>query len=283
MFKIYLLLPKMNVRQYLCIFLAVCRFHFFSFPSVTQLRVSRCTSMPATRLACQMAVLSHVQAAVDSPDLPCDVGGLVAGEEADRPGDFFRPAEPTNRDLSTEPFHHFVWDRGQHVGCDIAGSDRVDGQADPVADRALRPGELEDGLPGQGLRQAEEPRLGCGIVGLADAAGFPDRRGHVDDPAGSPLDHVLQRSFGHEECAGKIDREHLLPALVGHLGHGPVDGDARVVDHDVEPAVLVDHLAHDTPAIISVADIPWCTVIRRPGYLAVMSAMNFSAGSWWRQ
>lgn len=94
-----------------------------------------------------MAVLSHVQAAVDSPDLPCDVGGLVAGEEADRPGDFFRPAEPTNRDLSTEP-------------------------------------------------------------------------------------------------------------------------------------LLVDHLAHDTPAIISVADIPWCTVIRRPGYLAVMSAMNFSAGSW---
>src|ERR1035441_10616187 len=81
-----------------------------SFSSVTQLRVSRCTSMPATRLACQMAVLSHVQAAVDSPDLPCDVGGLVAGEEADRPGDFFRPAEPTNRDLSTEPFHHFVWE-----------------------------------------------------------------------------------------------------------------------------------------------------------------------------
>src|ERR1039457_3781649 len=77
----------------------------FSLPSVTQLRVSRCTSMPATRLACQRAVLSHVQAAVDSPDLPCDVGGLVSGEEHDGRGDFCRPAEPTNRDLSTEPFH----------------------------------------------------------------------------------------------------------------------------------------------------------------------------------
>jgi hypothetical protein len=35
------------------------------------------------------------------------------------------------------------------VGGDEAGRDRVDGQPDAVAERALRPVELEDGLPGQ--------------------------------------------------------------------------------------------------------------------------------------
>ena len=84
----------------------------------------------------------------------------------------------------------------------------------------------------------------------------PDRRGHIDDPAGALLHHVFQRSLGHEESTRKIDGEHLLPVLVGHLGHGPVDRDPGVVYRDVESAVLVDHLAHDAPAIISVADIP---------------------------
>src|SRR5215813_12960207 len=77
---------------------------------------------------------SHVQAAVDGPDLPGDVRGLVRREEPDRHG--------------------------------------VHGQPDPVADRLLRPAELEDRLLGERLREAEQPRLGRRVVDLADVAGL---------------------------------------------------------------------------------------------------------------
>jgi hypothetical protein len=67
---------------------------------------------------------------------------------------------------------------------------------------------------------------------------------------------VLERSLGHEERAGQVDGDHLLPVLVGHLGHGPVDGDPGVVDQDVEAAMLIDNLAQDAPAVTGRADIP---------------------------
>src|SRR5215471_1568322 len=92
---------------------------------------------------------SHVQAAVDGPDLPGDIGGLVGRQEADDPGDLLRLPETAQRDLAPDPVHHLVGDGGHHVGRDVAGRDRVDGQPDPVAGRALRPVELEDGFPRQ--------------------------------------------------------------------------------------------------------------------------------------
>ena len=69
------------------------------------------------------------------------------------------------------------------------------------------------------------------------------------------LDHVLDRGLGHEEGAGQVDRDDLLPVLVGHLGHGPVDGDAGVVHQDVDPALLVDHLEQHPTAVIGIADV----------------------------
>ena len=52
-----------------------------------------------------------------------------------------------------------------------------------------------------------------------------------------------QRRLGHEEGAGEVDGQDLVPVLVGHLEDRLVDRDAGVVDEDVEAAVLVDHLA----------------------------------------
>ncbi len=66
---------------------------------------------------------------------------------------------------------------------------------------------------------------------------------------------MLDRGLGHEEGAGQVDRDDLLPVLVGHLGHGPVDRDAGVVDQDVDPAVLVDHLVQDPAAVVRAADV----------------------------
>src|SRR5580704_10229039 len=185
-----------------------------------------------------MTAPSHVQSAVDGPDLPGDVGRLIGRQERDYPGDLLGPAEPAGRDLAAYPVKHPVWHRGDHVGCDVARRHRVHGEPDPVPGWPLCAGELEKGFLGQRLRQAEQAGLGRGIVRLADRPGLADDRGHVDDPAGTALDHVLERRLGHEESAGQIDGDDPQPVLVAHLGHGLVDGDARVVDQDVAAAVV---------------------------------------------
>src|SRR5436190_11909058 len=128
---------------------------------------------------------SHVHAAVDGPDLPGDVGGLVGRQEADHPGDLLRLPEPAQRDLLAYPVQCLLGHLGHHVGGDVAGGDRVDGQPDPVAHRLVGPVELEDRLLGQRLCEAEQPGLRCRVVDLADVAGLADDRGHVDDSAGA--------------------------------------------------------------------------------------------------
>src|SRR5215469_474035 len=155
-----------------------------------------------------IAVSSHVQAAVDGPDLAGDVSGLVRGEEADRPCDLLRLAQPANRDLLLDPDQYLVRDRGQHVGGDEAGGDRVDGEPDPLSGVQACPLELEDRLFGQRLGQPEQTRLGRGVVDLADVAGLADHRRHADDPAAALLDHLVERRLRHEERPGQVDRDH---------------------------------------------------------------------------
>ncbi len=165
------------------------------------------------------------------------------------------PLTAHDRDLAADLVQHLVRDAGEHVGGDEAGGDGVDGQPDPVAERALGAVELEDGLLGQRLGQAEHAGLGGGVVDLADVAGLADDRGHVDDPAGAADDHVLDRGLGHVKGSGQVDRDDLLPVIVGHLGHGPVNGDPGVVHQDVDPAVLADHLMQHASAVIGAADV----------------------------
>src|SRR5207244_10505671 len=88
-----------------------------------------------------------------------------------------------------------------------------------------------------------------------DVAGLPDDRRDVDDPAGAALEHVLQRRLRHEERAGEVDAEDLVPVLVGHLQNRLVAGDPGVVDEDVQPPVVVDDLLDGPPAVLRGAHV----------------------------
>jgi hypothetical protein len=46
-----------------------------------------------------------------------------------------------------------------------------------------------------------------------------------------------------------------VPIFHRHLPDGFVDGDARVVDQDVQAAVLVDHIVNDALAVLPVAHV----------------------------
>src|SRR5579859_1735710 len=73
-------------------------------------------------------LISHVQAAVDGPDLPGDVRRFVSGQERDHPRDLLRLAQPADRYLAAYPVQHLVRDGGQHVGGDVSGGHAVDRQ-----------------------------------------------------------------------------------------------------------------------------------------------------------
>src|SRR5438132_5195527 len=62
-------------------------------------------------------------------------------------------------------------------------------------------------------------------------------------------------AFDMKKGAGQVDRQHLVPVLVGHLQNGAVDRDAGVIDEDVQAAVAVDDLAHRAPAVLGRADV----------------------------
>src|SRR5262247_3424969 len=63
-------------------------------------------------------------------------------------------------------------------------------------------------------------------------------------------------ALGEEEGAGEIHVEHFEPIVVGHLEHGLVAGDPRVVDEDVEPPVRRDDLLDGAAAVRRFADVP---------------------------
>jgi hypothetical protein len=69
------------------------------------------------------------------------------------------------------------------------------------------------------------------------------------------LEHVLEGGLGHEERAGEVDGEDLVPVLVFELEGELVGGDAGVVDEDVEAAVAVDDLLDGLSAIVGGGDV----------------------------
>jgi hypothetical protein len=66
---------------------------------------------------------------------------------------------------------------------------------------------------------------------------------------------VLERRLRHVEGARQIDAQDLVPVVDRHAQNRPVHGDAGVVDEDVEPSVLLDHLADDASAVVRIADV----------------------------
>ena len=101
----------------------------------------------------------------------------------------------------------------------------------------------------------KSPAFDGRVVRLADVAHLGRDRRDVDDPPGASRDHVLDRRLGHVEGAREVHLQHLVPVGRRHLRNGLVDRDARVVDEDVEPAVLLDHLLDDALAVLRVADV----------------------------
>ena len=69
------------------------------------------------------------------------------------------------------------------------------------------------------------------------------------------VEHVRDRRLGHVEGARQVHLQHFVPVAGGHLRDGFVDRDARVVDEDVQPAVLLDHLLDYALAVLRVADV----------------------------
>ena len=114
---------------------------------------------------------------------------------------------------------------------------------------------LARGLQREAHRQAEQAGLGRGVVGLADVAGLADDRADVDDAAGPAVQHVLQDRPRQVEGAGQVDLDDVVPVLRGHLPDGLVQGDARVVDQDVEAAVPVEDLLDHPLAVFGDADV----------------------------
>ena len=77
----------------------------------------------------------------------------------------------------------------------------------------------------------------------------------VDDAARSAVEHVLQDRPGQVERAGQVDLDDPVPVLDGHLADGLVQGDAGVVDQDVEAAVGVEDLLDHPFAVFGGADV----------------------------
>ena len=69
------------------------------------------------------------------------------------------------------------------------------------------------------------------------------------------VEHVHDRGLAHVERPRQVDAQDLVPVVDAHLPDGAVDGDAGVVDEDVEAAVLVDDFLDDALAVVGVADV----------------------------
>src|SRR5436190_4388053 len=134
-------------------------------PASANIVISASWSIPA--LIMESSLLSsapgeaslHVLAAVDGDVRSGQEGRLVRGEVDDQARDFLGLAEPADRDLGKDlGVEDLLRDRRDHLRADVAGRDRVDGDAFL--------GDLER----KRLGEAVHARLGGRIVGLAERA-----------------------------------------------------------------------------------------------------------------
>src|SRR6202163_1576566 len=188
------------------------------------------------------ATALHVQAAVDRVDGPRDVAGLVLEQKLHDARHFFRLAEPALRDLLDHRVERGLGDLTDHLGLDETGRDGVD------RDAAARH------LQREALGEPEQPGFGRRVIRLADVARLADDRADVDDAPGTALDHVLDHALDHAERAEQVDVEHVAPVVVRHLAHRLVDGDAGVVDQEVDAPEALEHFGDDALAVFRLVD-----------------------------
>ncbi len=144
--------------------------------------------------------------------------------------DLLRLAEPADRDLRDDVLlQHVLRHRHHHLGGDVAGADRVDGDT------------LRRVLQRQRLGEAEIAGLRRGIVRLAELALLAVDRRDVDHSTPAPLGHALDQRLGAVVHRVQVDLDDRRPLVRGHLAQGVVTGDAGAVDQDVDRAALGLH------------------------------------------
>src|SRR3989304_2811594 len=78
------------------------------------------------------------------------------------------------------------------------------------------------------------PRLGGGVVRLAQVAHLTDDGRHVDDAPAAALYHVRQRRVRAVEDAVQVRGDDLSPLFHAHAADPPVAVDAGGVDQDID-------------------------------------------------
>src|SRR5207249_4761943 len=151
-----------------------------------------------------------------------------------RKTDFLGPPDPAHGDVAREPLvdprvrkRLVGHGRGEPSRGDRVHLDRVAGPLD--AERAC---------------ERDHAALGRGVDRVAGEPHLPQHRGDVDDLARRLRDEVGGRRAATVEGAREVHVHHEAPVRCGHLGERRDLGDARVVDHDVEPAELADGARH---------------------------------------
>src|SRR5262249_36717418 len=111
----------------------------------------------------------HVLAAVHGEGRPGNEVGVVRDQEQDGPRYIFGLSEPADRDPRNDFFEHVGRNRAHHVGIDIAGRDRIDG--DPAPGSLLR----------QGLGKAVDARFRRSVIDLTVLSRLTVDRADVHD------------------------------------------------------------------------------------------------------
>src|SRR5437879_2775739 len=175
-----------------------------------------------------------------------DVARFFGAQEGDRVRDVLRLSESLEDGARLESFVHRVVG-----GCGLAGLGLDDPRRDCVGCDVV-PAALER----RRLGQADQPRLGRRVAGLAEATERSRHRRHADQPAPPVLDHVWPDLPGAVEGACQVHLHVAVPQLVGLVGDlsGVVER-GGVVDEDVDLAELVSDLLEDVADLVAVGHI----------------------------
>src|SRR4051794_32955974 len=175
-----------------------------------------------------LLLTSHPQAAVDEKNSARDERRLLGAEEAYRPGDVLRIAEPAERCEAEHLRLRVLRDHYGELRLDITGSDGV--RAHVAAAELLR----------KRLREADDPGLRRRIVGLAPVAAYAHDRRDVHDRAGPPFHHSPRHRPARVEDRAQVRLDDRAPVFVAHAREHAVTREAGVVHEDVEVAGFTD-------------------------------------------
>ena len=157
-----------------------------------------------------------------------DVGGVFGGQVGEEGGDFFGLGVAAQGDLAVDFFEHGIGVFGALHGCqDIAGRDGAD---------SYLGGEFE----GHGFCEFDDSCLGGVVIRIKRLPYEPIGRGGLQDHAAAALPHVTRGGLGHVEESGQVHRESAVPFIGSDVEELVADGDAGVIDEDVDPAHEVD-------------------------------------------